>query len=165
MKTIITAALLGALSLGTASIAAADHDRRNRYESRYDDTRILGSKWLRNDRGRVEFDLTPGLRRDGLMLVTDGRVGIRKVQFVYSDGRVETLKGRKLARMAQGDGSLVIQTGRPPGLRHVRVWYRLPSRQRAVDLDLVSFGDGYTSEEDLYENRPRRHREYRDYRN
>ncbi len=166
MKNIIAAALLGALSLGTAGVAAADHDHdrdrdRDGYRDydRYDDERVLDTRRLRRDRGRVVFDVTPGLRRDGLLLVTDGRVAISKIQFVYSDGRVATLKARRLARMPNDDGTLTIQTGRPPGLRHVRVWYRLAPRQRSAELSLVSFGDGYTDEEDL---RDSERGEYRD---
>ncbi len=159
MKNLITAALFGALSLGTASLAVADHDR-DRYESRYEDQRVLDTKQLRNDRGRVEFDLTPGQRRDGLLLVTDGRVAVRKIQFVYDDGRVVTIGARKLARLPQDGGALTIQTGRPPGLRHVRVWYKVGARQRSAQLQLVSFGDGYTDEQDEWEHE--NGRSYRD---
>lgn len=162
MRNFINAALVGALTFGTANLAIADrdHGRRHdddRYESRYrDDERVLDTKRLRSTRGRVELDVTPGLRRDGLMLVTDGRIGIRKVQFVYDDGQVVTLKGRRLAAMPQDTGSITIQTGRPGGLRHVRVWYSLASRERSAQLQLVSYGDGYTDEDDRREHRPRR---------
>jgi hypothetical protein len=162
----IIAALFGALSItATAAVASADHDRdRDRYDDRYYDadryydmTRVLDTKRLRNTRGQVEFDVEPGLRRDGLMLVTNGTVGIRKIEFHYSDGRVVTLKGRKLERLPQESGTITIQTGRPPGLRHVRVWYaqetdRYSRYDRDATLKLISFGDGYTDEEDLWEN-------------
>jgi hypothetical protein len=156
MKNLILALALGALTFSTSSSALADPVRgqHRRYD---DDLRVLDSQRVRRERGRVELDLTPGLRRDGLMLVIDGSLAIRKVQFVYDDGEVTSLSSRKLARMPNENGRITIQVGRPPGLRHVRVWYALPQNERSARVQLVSFGDGYTDDNDPRDVREPQH--------
>lgn len=173
-------------ALATAGVAQADgwrgHHHRNvddQQQQSYDDQSyddgyrsnldIIGTKTLRPGRGVATFTVTPGVRRDGLELRT-GASGLRilAVDFVYSDGRIVRLPGQNLR--TQRDGLLTIQTGRPPGLRQVRVSYRAPTYQRsgydsrydngyvaqpAATLQLVQLhtGDGYTHTDDLWQNR------------
>jgi len=144
-------ALVGAL--GLSNLAHADHwrDRESttiRHRERTLD--VIGSARLNARRGEVTFTITPEMRRDGLQLIT-GKQGVRvlSVEFVYSDGRVERVRGRSL----EAGDPLTIQDGRPPGLREVRVRYSANRSGRArLDLVQIHTGSGYTREVDRPEH-------------
>jgi hypothetical protein len=153
---IAATALLGALA--TSDLAHADHPTRRETPSyrAHDQFDVIGRARLTSRRGEVSFTVTPEQRRDGLQLASNTPdLRILAIELVYSDGRVERLRGRAL-RTAFRDGALItIQRGRPPGLRHVHVRYALPRYTRRAALQLVQLhtGDGYTHERDLW-NRP-----------
>lgn len=153
-------ALAGALALGNVAHAEHPDDRGPRSRTTYrddgyrGDAQLIGTARLRDRRGEVAFQLTPGQRRDGLMLWTDARdLRLLQVELEYSDGLVETLRGRELRTALLDDGTAVIQLGRPPGLRVVRVHYTMRGYERRARLQLLQFGDGYTSEADLRHDR------------
>lgn len=161
-------ALAGALLTG--SVAFADHDRRAPYTSNHDaygyrgddgyrdydqrgyrhDHDVIGRERMSARRGTASFAITSNMRRDGLQLATNARaLRVVSVELEYSDGFVERLNARQLRE--HGDGLLTIQTGRPPGLRHVRVHYTLGAYDRGATLELIQLhtGSGYTSDADI----------------
>jgi hypothetical protein len=149
------AKLILAALLATAGVASADpysYRHHRVHEERERD--VVGTERLDEGRGTAIFRVTPEMRRDGLQLSTN-MPGLRiiSVDFGYSDGRVVRLPGRQLRGIQ--DGLLTIQTGRPPGLRTVRVRYLNDVRYGTGVLQLVQLhtGDGYTHDEDLWQNR------------
>jgi len=159
-KTILSiGALAGALAT-TTTLAHAEHpDQRGRdriVSPVRGEADVIDSANLRAGRGEVTFRFTSGQRRDGLMLSTSARdLRILGVDLQYSDGLVEQLRGRELRLALTDDGTAVIQRGRPPGLRAVRVSFALPRSERRARLELIQIhdGDGYTSEADLRHDR------------
>ena len=93
-------------------------------------------------------------------VVGPGRVG-SALAARLSESLPTRLTGRELKTMS--DGSLVIQRGRPPGLREVRVRFRTSGRDRGARLQLVQIhdGDGYTSDRDIERAERKRAREDR----
>jgi hypothetical protein len=176
LKNIISSlAMIGALGSGGAAFAqrwTGHHHSNSNSDSNYENrdgtwhrTRsradIIGTGRLDEGRGTVAFTFQSGMRRDGLALSTNaGHLRILSVEFVYSDGRVV----RERVRQSLGDGQMMtIQTGRPPGLRVVRVRYAMGSddsygydQSSSARLRLIQIhtGDGYTHDEDLWKNHP-----------
>ncbi len=166
LKNIVSSlAMVGALASSGAAFAQSwtghhrsdDNDTSARRHTRVRvKADIIGTRQLDEGRGVATFKIKPEMRRDGLALATDGaNVKILSVEFVYSDGRVV----KERVRQTMGDGqAMTIQTGRPPGLRTVRVRYAMndndyyDSYSYSTRLRLVQLhtGDGYTHEEDLW---------------
>jgi len=150
LKRILSAtALVGALA--TSPLAFADHFRRGDVErAPWRGADVIGATRLADGRGEVTFAVTPQMRRDGLALRADHPgVRILTVELGYSDGRVEGLRGGALRDAMAFDSNVVIQRGRPPGLRFVRVRYAVRTYE-APTLELIQIhdGDGYTTKAD-----------------